>query len=186
MAVDVRRAAAAVRELLLALGEDPDREGLRETPRRVAEYWREVLAPRPFRMTVFDADHAEGMVVVGGIPFDSHCEHHLSPFRGEAVVGYLPARGVVGLSKLARVVQEYAARLQLQERLTQQVADRLVAELEPMGVGVQLRARHLCMECRGPRVPGAWTVTQALRGLFLSERLVREEFLALARNGGVE
>lgn len=177
---DRGRAEAAVRMLLEAVGEDPDREGLRETPRRVARYWAEVLTPRPFKMTVFPTESAEGMVVVGGVPFDSHCEHHMVPFRGEATVGYLPRAGIVGLSKLARVVQLYAARLQVQERLTAQVADHLVRELDPLGVGVRVRARHLCMECRGPRVPGAWTVTQALRGVLLTDAAARAEFLALA------
>jgi GTP cyclohydrolase I len=167
---DERRAAAAVRELLLAVGEDPDREGLLDTPHRVARAYREVLAgmrmqARDVLTTTFDLGHDE-LVVVKDIEMWSMCEHHLLPFTGVAHVGYIPAESgrITGLSKLARLVDVYARRLQVQERLTGQVADSLVEILEPRGVIVVIEAEHLCMTSRGVRKPGSRTITSAVRG----------------------
>jgi GTP cyclohydrolase I len=167
---DEDRAAAAVRELLLAVGEDPDREGLLDTPRRVARAYRELLAgtrleARDVLTTTFDLGHDE-MVMVKDIEMWSMCEHHLLPFTGVAHVGYIPSESgrITGLSKLARLVDAYARRLQVQERLTGQVADSLVEILQPRGVIVVIEAEHLCMTSRGVRKPGSRTITSAVRG----------------------
>ena len=169
-AFDQQRAEAAVRELLAAIGEDPDREGLRETPARVARAYREVFAglyqePADVLTTTFDIGHEE-MVLVKDIEVYSTCEHHLVPFHGVAHVGYIPGADgrITGLSKLARLVDVYARRPQVQERLTSQIADALVAELEPRGVLVVVECEHLCMSMRGVRKPGSRTVTSAVRG----------------------
>lgn len=168
--VDVARAEAAVRELLLAVGEDPDREGLRETPGRVARAYAETFAglwqdPADVLSTTFDIGHDE-MVLVKDIEVYSTCEHHLVPFHGVAHVGYIPNVDgrVTGLSKLARLVDVYSRRPQVQERLTSQVADALVAHLQPRGVIVVIECEHLCMSMRGVRKPGSRTVTSAVRG----------------------
>jgi len=167
---DQDRVEAAIRELLLAVGEDPDREGLRETPSRVARAYREVFAglyqePGDVLTTTFDIGHEE-MVLVKDIEVYSTCEHHLVPFHGVAHVGYIPGTDgrITGLSKLARLVDVYARRPQVQERLTSQIADALVAELEPRGVIVVIECEHLCMSMRGVRKPGSRTVTSAVRG----------------------
>lgn len=167
---DEERAARAVRELLIAVGEDPDREGLRETPARVARAYREIFAgltmdARDVLTTTFDLGHEE-MVLVKDIEVYSTCEHHLVPFHGVAHVGYIPGADgrITGLSKLARLVDVYARRPQVQERLTSQVADALVAELDPKGVLVVVECEHLCMSMRGVRKPGSRTVTSAVRG----------------------
>ena len=169
-AVDLERAAAAVRELLLAVGEDPDREGLRETPGRVARAYAEVFAglgqdPADVLGTTFDIGHEE-MILVKDIELYSTCEHHLVPFHGVAHVGYIPGADgrVTGLSKLARLVEVFARRPQVQERLTSQIADALVEHLAPRGVLVVVECEHLCMSMRGVRKPGARTVTSAVRG----------------------
>src|SRR3954463_4352284 len=182
--IDLPRAKDAARELLLALGCDLDDESVRETPRRLAETYAELLTPRPFNATTFRNDEAyDELVVARDIPFHSLCEHHLLPFHGVAHVGYLPGERIIGLSKLARVVDLFARRLQVQERLTVQVADWLEARLDPKGVGVVLEAEHLCMALRGVQKPGARTVTSALHGLVRNDPRTRQEFLALARNG---
>ena len=167
---DEPRAAAAVRELLIAIGEDPDREGLVETPQRVARAYRELLAgmrqeAHDVLTTTFDLGHDE-MVLVKNIELWSMCEHHMVPFTGVAHVGYIPSDTgrITGLSKLARLVDVYARRLQVQERLTTQVADSLVQILEPRGVIVVIEAEHLCMTSRGVRKPGSRTITSAVRG----------------------
>nr|WP_307859632.1 MULTISPECIES: GTP cyclohydrolase I FolE [Cellulomonas] len=167
---DEERAARAVRELLLAVGEDPDREGLRETPARVARAYREIFAglrldARDVLTTTFDLGHEE-MVLVRDIEVYSTCEHHLVPFHGVAHVGYIPGADgrITGLSKLARLVDVYARRPQVQERLTTQIADALVEVLDPTGVLVVVECEHLCMSMRGVRKPGARTVTSAVRG----------------------
>jgi GTP cyclohydrolase I len=167
---DEQRAAAAVRELLLAIGEDPDREGLLDTPQRVARSYRELLAgmrqeAEDVLTTTFDLGHDE-MVMVKNIELWSMCEHHMVPFTGVAHVGYIPSETgrITGLSKLARLVDVYARRLQVQERLTTQVADSLVRILEPRGVIVVIEAEHLCMTSRGVRKPGSRTITSAVRG----------------------
>ncbi len=181
--VDVPRAEAAVRELLLALGEDPDRPGLLETPRRVARMYGELFAglgadPAPHLRRTFDEAHEE-IVIVRDIDFASLCEHHLLPFMGRAHVAYLPRQKVVGLSKLARTVDLFARRPQVQERLTGQVADALMAHLQPHGALVVLEAEHLCMRVRGVEKPNALTVTSAVRGVFKSSPASRAEAMAL-------
>ena len=178
--IDLERAEQAARELLIALGEDPDRDGLRETPRRVAKAYAELLDPQPFNPTTFpnDEDYDE-LVVARGIPFHSLCEHHLLPFHGIVHVGYLPADRIVGLSKLGRVVDLFARRLQVQERLTSEIAGWLDDHLEPKGVGVVIEAEHLCMSLRGVQKPGTLTATSALRGLVRDDPRTRQEFLAL-------
>jgi GTP cyclohydrolase I len=180
-AVDLDRAERAVTELLAALGQDPTSEELAETPRRVAASYAELLTPAPFTLTSFPNDEGyDELVLARAIPFASLCQHHLLPFTGLAHVGYLPAERILGLSKLARVVELFARRLQLQERLTTQVADWLQAQLEPKGVGVLLEAEHLCMSLRGVRAAGARTVTSALHGLLRTDADSRQEFLAFA------
>lgn len=183
--VDLVRARAAVRELLLAIGEDPDRDGLRATPDRVARAYVEQfsgLAQNPDDVldTTFDENHAE-MVLVRDIELFSTCEHHLLPFFGKAHVGYIPGRDgrVTGLSKLARLVDGYARRPQVQERLTTQIAEALVRRLHPVGVIVVIEAEHLCMGMRGIRKPGAVTVTSAVRGAFKTEARTRAEAMSL-------
>ena len=165
-AVDLVRAERAVTELLAALGQDPASEQLLDTPRRVAASYAELLTPAPFTLTTFPNDEGyDELVLVRAIPFQSLCEHHLLPFVGVAHVGYLPADRILGLSKLARVVELFSRRLQLQERLTTQVADWLQDQLAPKGVGVVLEAEHLCMTLRGVQATGARTVTSTLHGL---------------------
>jgi GTP cyclohydrolase I len=182
--VDLGRAAAAVRELLLAVGEDPDREGLRETPARVARAYAEVFAglrqsPEDVLTTTFDLGHDE-IVLVTGIEVYSTCEHHLVPFHGVAHVGYIPSADgrITGLSKLARLVDVYAKRPQVQERLTTQVADALVRILQPRGVIVVIECEHLCMSMRGVRKPGTRTTTSAVRGQ-LRDSATRAEAMSL-------
>ena len=173
-----RRAAAA---LLRALGADPDAPGLMDTPRRMAEAYAELLTPVPFEPTTFpNSDGYDELVVAGSIPFHSLCEHHLLPFHGVAHVGYLPGERIIGLSKLARVVELFARDLLGQERLTQQVANWLDDHLAPRGVGVVLEAEHLCMSLRGVQKQGSRTVTSALHGLVREDSRTRQEFLDLA------
>jgi len=187
-AFDHPRAAAAVRELLLACGENPDRAGLLDTPDRVARAYREMFAglytePDEVLSTTFDEGHDE-LVLVKDIPMYSTCEHHLVPFHGVAHVGYIPGNNgrVTGLSKLARVVDLYAKRPQVQERLTGQVADAMMRRLDPRGVIVVIEAEHLCMAMRGIRKPGATTTTSAVRGQFKTSAPSRAEALALIRS----
>nr|WP_076476331.1 GTP cyclohydrolase I FolE [Williamsia sterculiae] len=184
-AFDRPRAEAAVRELLIALGEDPGRDGLRDTPARVARAYEEMFAglfvdPDEVLATTFDVGHDE-LVLVKDIPMYSTCEHHLVSFHGVAHVGYIPGESgqVTGLSKLARVVDLYAKRPQVQERLTSQIADAIVRRLEPRGVIVVIEAEHLCMAMRGIRKPGATTTTSAVRGLFKTSAVSRGEALDL-------
>jgi GTP cyclohydrolase I len=183
--VDFARAEAAVRELLFAVGEDPDREGLKRTPALVARAYSEIFAglfadPDTVLETTFDEDHDE-LVLVKDIPLYSMCEHHLLPWHGTAAIGYIPGPDgrITGLSKLARLVDLYARRPQVQERLTSQVADALRKGLEPQGVIVVIQAEHLCMAMRGIRKPGALTVTSAVRGIFQSDPRTRAEALSL-------
>ncbi|HEY7271764.1 MAG TPA: GTP cyclohydrolase I FolE [Actinoplanes sp.] len=179
--VDLDGAADAVRRLLTALGQDVESPHLQDTPRRVATAYAELLTPEPFTMTTFPNDGGyDELVLVRDVPFRSLCEHHLLPFHGMAHIGYLPADRIVGLSKLARVVEHYARGLQVQERLTQQVADCLERHLRPTGVAVVLEAEHLCMSVRGVRAAGARTVTSALRGVHRDRAATRQEFFALA------
>lgn len=182
-AVDFPRMEKAVRELLAAVGEDPDREGLLETPGRVARMYAELfvglrLDPGRHLKKVFTEQYDE-LVLIRDISFNSMCEHHLLPFIGTAHVGYLPRGKVVGLSKLARVVEEVSHRPQVQERMTHQVADLLQRELDPKGVIVVIEATHTCMTIRGIRKPGSITITSAVRGLFKSNPSSRAEVLSL-------
>ena len=184
-AVDLLRVERAVREILLAIGEDPDRDGLRDTPARVARSLAEQFAglrqtPEDVLTSVFDAEHDE-MVLVKDIEVFSSCEHHLTPFHGYAHVGYIPnEKGqITGLSKLARLVDIYARRPQVQERMTSQIADALMRILEPRGVIVVIEAEHLCMTMRGVRKPGAKTVTSAVRGDFRDSDKTRAEAMSL-------
>jgi GTP cyclohydrolase IA len=182
---DRERAEAAIRELLYAIGEDPERDGLLDTPARVARAYREMFAglytdPDSVLNTTFDEEHDE-MVIVKEIPLYSTCEHHLVSFHGVAHVGYIPGRDgrVTGLSKIARLVDLYAKRPQVQERLTSQIADALVSRLDPSGVIVVIEAEHLCMAMRGVRKPGAVTTTSAVRGQFKTSAASRAEALDL-------
>jgi GTP cyclohydrolase I len=181
--VDHARIEAAVREILLAVGEDPDREGLQNTPARVARMYAEVFAglhrdPREHLRTTFTQKYDE-MVLVKDIGFESTCEHHLLPFFGKAHVAYLPHGKIVGLSKLARVVEVLARRPQVQERMTEELADLLMGELNARGVGVILEATHTCMTIRGVRKPGSVTTTSAMRGIVRDNQSTRTELLAL-------
>jgi GTP cyclohydrolase I len=181
--IDIRRIEQAVREILLAIGEDPERSGLRETPRRVADMYAELFCglqedPEQHLATMFDEDHHE-MVALRDIPFNSMCEHHLMPFEGKAHIAYIPGGKVVGLSKLARIVDSYAHRPQVQERLTSQIADLLAQKVHVKGCAVVLEAVHTCTTCRGVKKPGSVMVTSALRGLMQSSEKTRAEALAL-------
>jgi GTP cyclohydrolase I len=185
--IDGPRIEAAVREILLAIGEDPDREGLRRTPARVAAAYAELFAglredPRRHLGVTFDEGHKE-MVVLRDVPFASTCEHHLLPFTGHAHVAYIPQGRVAGLSKLARLVEGYARRPQVQERLTSEIADALMEELQPDGCGVVVEAVHTCMTIRGIQKPGATMITSAVRGGFRRRPETRAEFFAIVRGG---
>jgi GTP cyclohydrolase I len=181
--IDLVAAEEGARQLLEALGADLEDESLRETPRRVASALAEMLTPRPFEATTFpNAEGYDELVIARAIPFHSLCEHHVLPFVGVAHVGYLPGRRIIGLSKLARVVERYARRLQVQERMTVQIANWLEEHLEPRGVGVVLEAEHLCMSLRGVQKPGTRTVTSTLLGSVRDDVRTREEFLDLTRS----
>jgi GTP cyclohydrolase I len=188
--VDTDRIARAVREILEAVGEDPDRDGLQRTPARVAAMYEEMFAglhedPSRHLTVTFEADHDE-MVMVRDIPLHSMCEHHLVPFHGVAHVAYIPGDDgrITGLSKIARLVDGFAHRPQVQERLTSQVADALVSALNPRGVFVVIEAEHLCMAMRGVRKPGSLTVTSAVRGLFKDSQATRAEAMSLIGHPG--
>jgi GTP cyclohydrolase I len=177
----------AVQDLILALGEDPDREGLRDTPRRMVQMYGEIFAgldvdPAEYLSVQFGTGHDE-MVILRDIPFYSMCEHHFLPFHGVAHVGYIPEGSVVGISKIARVVEGFAKRPQLQERLTGQVADCIMQAVNPDGVAVVIEAEHLCMTMRGVRKQGSRMVTSAMRGGFRRQSVTRAEFLSLVQGG---
>ncbi|MDP9384324.1 MAG: GTP cyclohydrolase I FolE [Actinomycetota bacterium] len=181
-AIDRRGVEQAARDLLAALGVDLRGENLRDTPRRMAAAYAELLTPRPFEATTFPNDEGyDELVVARSIPFHSLCEHHMLPFFGVAHVGYLPGERILGLSKLARVVDLFARDLQVQERLTKQIANWLEEHVQPKGVGVVLEAEHLCMSLRGVQKTGSRTVTSALYGLVREDHRTRQEFLELAR-----
>jgi GTP cyclohydrolase I len=178
--VDLPAAEQAATDLLTALGADLTDESLSGTPRRIARLYAELLTPAAFNPTTFPNDGGyDELVVAREIPFHSLCEHHLLPFVGVAHIGYLPGARIIGLSKLARVVDHFARSLQVQERLTTQIAGWFERELEPRGVGVVLEAEHLCMSLRGVQKQGATTVTSALHGLVRDDPRTRQEFLAL-------
>ncbi len=179
------RVKAAIIELLAAIGEDPTRQGLIETPRRIAEMCDEIFGglaidPTEYLKVGFDVAHDE-MVILRDIPFYSMCEHHFLPFHGEAHVGYIPDGRVVGISKLARVVEAFARRPQIQEQLTSQVAEAIMEALHPDGVAVVIEAEHLCMTMRGIKKPGSRMVTSAMRGQFKASHVTRAEFLSLVQ-----
>lgn len=183
--IDRDRIARAIRDILVAIGEDPERDGLRRTPERIAEMYEELFGglhedPADVLSVRFEADHDE-MVMVRDIPLASMCEHHMVPFIGRAHVAYIPGDDgrITGLSKLARLVEVFARRPQLQERLTTQIADALQRALEPAGVFVVIEAEHLCMSMRGVRKPGSLTVTSAVRGLFKTNPATRAEAMSL-------
>jgi GTP cyclohydrolase I len=179
--IDRRAAERAVRDLLVALGQDPTDEHTRDTPRRVVSAFTEMLTPRSFNLTTFPNDEGyDELVLARDIPFHSLCQHHMLPFKGVAHVGYLPGERILGLSKLARVVELFARDLQVQERLTKQVADWLQSALAPKGVGVVLEAEHLCMSLRGVQASGSRTITSALHGVLRSDQRSRAEFFSLA------
>jgi GTP cyclohydrolase I len=185
--VDHERIRRAVREILVAVGEDPNREGLLETPDRVARMYAEVFSglrtdPAVHLQTMFTQKHDE-MVLVKDIEFASCCEHHLLPFIGKAHIAYLPNGKIVGLSKLARVVDAVARRPQVQERMTEHIADLIMTHLKPRGVGVIVEASHSCMTIRGVRKPGAMTITSSMRGGFLNDAATRSEFMSLVFGG---
>ncbi len=185
--IDQERIRSAVREILFAVGEDPDREGLRETPERVARMYAELFAglhkdPRALLAKTFTQKYDE-MVLVKDINFESICEHHLLPFLGKAHIGYLPSGKVVGLSKLGRVVEALSRRPQVQERMTEELADLLMGELDARGVGVVLEASHTCMTIRGVRKAGSICTTSAMRGTFRTSQPTRAEFMALIASG---
>lgn len=187
--IDIPRIERAVREMLLAIGEDPQREGLRETPSRVARMYAELFAglhedPERHLETMFDEGHDE-MVALRDISFNSMCEHHLMPFEGKAHIAYIPGGKVIGLSKLARIVDAYARRPQMQERLTSQIADLLAQKINVKGCAVVLEAVHTCTTCRGVKKPGSVMVTSALRGLMQKVDKTRAEALALLYHHGI-
>ena len=184
--MDKQRIENAVREILLAIGEDPDREGLQETPKRVANMYAEIFAGMeddPKRhLKIFNESNNDEMVVVRDIPMYSMCEHHLLPFVGKAHIAYIPSDGkVIGLSKLARIVDSFSKKPQLQERLTSQIADFLEENLSPKGIAVVIEAEHLCMTMRGARAAGAKTQTSALRGIMRKDARTRAEAMSLLR-----
>ena len=186
--IDSARIEKAVREILLAVGEDVEREGLKRTPRRVANMYSELLAgmsedPKEHLKGIFTEKYDE-IVLLRDIPFYSICEHHLMPFIGSAHVAYLPSGTVLGVSKLARIVDCFARRLQVQERLTDQIADFIMTSLKPQGVAVVLEAAHSCMTIRGIRKPGSVMVTSAIRGIFKKDPRSRSEIMMLMHNGG--
>ena len=170
-----------ITELLLLLNENPERDGLKETPKRYAKAMAEFLTPKEFNFTTFDAEGTDEMVIVKDIPFYSICEHHLFAFFGTACIAYIPDRKIVGLSKLPRTLDLYANRLQNQERITKQVAERLQLELEPKGVAVTLKAQHLCMCMRGVKKENSFTVTSKMTGVFKNDLNCRNEYLNLIK-----
>ncbi len=181
--MDLERISKAVREILIAVGEDPNREGLKKTPDRVARMYQELFSgihkdPAEHLKTSFTEGYDE-LVVLRDIPFNSMCEHHLMPFEGRAHVAYLPNGKVVGISKLARVVDEFAHRPQLQERLTSQIADLLTEKLDAKGVAVVIQATHACMTCRGIKKAGSTMITSSVRGLCRSDARTRSEVMTL-------
>jgi len=161
--------------------DNPEREGLKDTPKRYLKFLDEFMKPEPFQFTVFDSDGYDEIVIVKDIPFFSLCEHHLAPFFGTATIAYLPKKKIVGLSKLPRTVDLYARRFQNQERITKQIADRLMTELNPRGVAVILKARHLCVEMRGIKKHNVETITSSMTGIFRKDAKARNEVLELIR-----
>ena len=184
--IDIQKIEKAVRQILLAIGENPRREGLKATPKRVARMYAELLAgmnenPKQHLKSVFTENYDE-IVLLRNIPFYSICEHHLMPFIGTAHIGYLPSGSVLGVSKIARIVDTFARRLQIQEKLTDQIADFMMEKLKPKGVAVVLEASHSCMTIRGIKKPGSTMVTSSLRGTFKKDPRSRSEVMSLIHN----
>jgi len=182
MEYEINSAEWHFKKILELLGENPNREGLKETPKRYIKFMREFLEPKDFNFTTFDGEGTDEMILQTNIPFYSLCEHHTAPFFGIAHVAYIPNEKIVGLSKLARTVDFYANRFQNQERITSQVAEKIYNELKPKGVAVSLKAQHLCMCMRGVKKHDTWTVTNKLIGLFKEDLNVRNEFLNSIKN----
>ncbi len=181
--INQEKIAAGVRMIIEAIGDDPDREGLKDTASRVARMYGEFFQglhedPRTYLQVVFDEQHDE-MVLVKDVPFHSMCEHHLLPFHGRVHAAYIPRGRVVGLSKIARVIEVFARRPQVQERMTSQIADLLIDELDAHGVGIVVEASHTCMTMRGVKKPGSLMVTSAMRGSFKTDQATRSEFMSL-------
>lgn len=166
------------RQVLKILGEDVEREGLKETPKRYVKFMEEFLSPPEFNFTAFEAEGTDEMIIQMNIPFYSLCEHHTAPFFGTAAIAYIPKDKIVGLSKLARTLEYYSRRFQNQERITKQVAERIFKELEPEGVAVTIKAQHLCMAMRGVKKHDTWTVTSKMLGSFKENKDTRDEFLS--------
>lgn len=175
---------ALIEQLLLNIGEDPNREGLADTPNRYNRFIDEFFNDKPFHVTVFENNTYDEMVIQSGITFYSLCEHHLLPFFGQGVIAYIPDKKIIGLSKLSRILDHFSRRLQTQENLTTQVADFISEKLNPKGVGVTLASRHLCMEMRGVKKPATATTTSCLKGLLKTNSATRNEFLQLTKEGG--
>lgn len=169
------------KEILTFLGEDINREGLKETPKRYIKFLQEFLSPPPYNFTTFDSEGYDEMIIESEIPFQSLCEHHCAPFWGTGTIAYVPDKKIVGLSKLARCLESFSRKFQNQERITMQVADFIEKELQPKGVAVLLKARHTCMEMRGVRKNGIWTTTSCLKGCFKNDLNCRNEFLQLSK-----
>ena len=179
--INKEKAENNFKEILEYLGEDTDREGLKETPKRYIKFMEEFLSPKEFNFTTFDGEGTDEMILQTNIPFYSICEHHTAPFFGIANIGYIPNKKIVGLSKLARCVDLYANRFQNQERITTQIAERLMEELNPLGVAVSLKAQHLCMCMRGVKKHDTWTTTSKMVGIFKEDLNARNEFLSYIR-----
>jgi len=179
--VTEQEAQNAFKTILEYLGEDPTREGLQDTPKRWLKFMEQFLTPEPFNLTTFDSEKYDEIIIVKNIPFHSLCEHHIAPFMGTASIGYIPNDLIVGLSKLPRVLDMFARRLQNQERITKQVADYIMENLKPKAVGVVIEAKHLCVEMRGIKKHDCFTTTSAVRGLFKSDASAKNEFLNLIK-----
>ena len=175
----MERDYGSVRNLIGMIDDNPDREGLKDTPKRYVKFLKEFCSPPKFNFTTFASEGYDQMIIQSNIPFYSLCEHHIAPFFGYGTIGYIPQKRIVGLSKLARTLDTYSRRLQNQERITTQVADYLQEQLDPLGVGVILKAKHLCMEMRGVKKHDTWTTTSKMIGVFETDINARNEFLIL-------
>lgn len=181
--INQEQAEKSIRDFLVSMGEDVDREGLRETPKRFVNFYKEFLSPEDFKFTTFESEGYDQMIISKDIPFFSLCEHHLAPFFGTATIAYIPQnKKIVGISKLPRTLHKFAQRLQNQERITRQVAEYIEKKLEPKGVAVYIKARHLCQEMRGVKSHGLETITSEMKGVFRDELSTRNEFLNLMKS----
>jgi len=178
----MERDYGSVRNLISMIDDNPEREGLKDTPKRYIKFLKEFCSPPEFNFTTFASEGYDQMIIQSNIPFYSLCEHHIAPFFGYGTIAYIPQKRIVGLSKLARTIETYSRRLQNQERITMQVADYLQEQLDPLGVGVILKAKHLCMEMRGVKKHDTWTTTSKMIGVFETDLNARNEFLNLIKN----